>query len=148
MASLRLPLRGPAGMVRTASSSRSDYGDRAMATESTARLVQGCGSPKSDNRVSEAVNVRTVWLLNLVAGGILSVCSLRLPTRVVLQRQHDSSYTLAINISLSYHSVRIILPVPRSMRTHYRHYRTNGIHGPGRLPAECRAPLFGDARYG
>ena len=25
--------------------------------------------------------------------------------------------------------------------------RTSGIHGPGRLPAERRAPLFGDARY-
>ena len=54
---------------------------------------------------------------------------------------------------LSYHPVRIIPRVQSyhvvTERTTGRTVpaRTSGIHGPGRLPAERRAPLFGDARY-
>ena len=74
--------------------------------------------------------------------------------RLMNQRQQDSSYQpLAMDSSpqlpsgTNYTTSTI---VPRSNRTHYRHNippRTSGIHGPGRVPAERRAPLFGDARY-
>ena len=60
------------------------------------------------------------------------------------QRQHDSSYRpVAMDSSpqlLSGTNYTTSTIVPRSNRTHYRQNRTSGIHGPGRLPAERRAP--------
>ena len=70
------------------------------------------------------------------------------------QRQHDSSYQpLAMDSRLSYHPVRNIPRVQSyqvvTERTTGRTVplRTSDIHGSGMLPAERRAPLFGDARY-
>ena len=74
--------------------------------------------------------------------------------RLMNQRQHDSSYQpLAMDSSPQLPSgtnYTISTIVPRSnRRTTGRTVppRTRGIHGPGRLPADRRAPLFGDARY-
>ena len=86
--------------------------------------------------------------------GIAQCSYLKSCARLMNQRQHDSSYQpLAMDSSpqlpssTNYTTSTI---VPRSNRcTNGRTVppRTRGIHGPGRLPAEHRAPLFGDAKY-
>ena len=78
--------------------------------------------------------------------------------RVVLDSWINGNMIQVISLSrwtprLSCHPVRII---PRVQSYHVVTERTTGrtvpprtsvIHGPGRRPAERRAPLFGDARY-